>query len=400
MATPVSICHLLQLSGPVDLELAAALAGSVRVCAWEPDRTLTPVWPLHRAAESHFAGQDGQPASLTIHSFPVLRGVSHFPLSRLPWHRDLLKRLLGESPNPVETPLICTTPYFASVAEQWPGPVIYWLSDLIAEYDSADRAVVCRLDRRLCRAATLVCPNSARIAEYLLQDAACDPGKIHILPNGMREANLLPKPSPGPSPLPAEIRDLSRPIAGVMGNMGENVDWVLLESILQLTPAFTWLFVGPTTDRIRDPQQNSARTRLLAHRACRFLGSRPHSELVHYARTVDVAVLPYLHREPTWSGSSTRFYEHLAAGRPIVAFPAVHELLAKVPLLTLAGTPYAAASCLESLRIHAFEDGLASLRWHAARSETWEARAHSLLTALKQRTSALIQRPLDQPVVA
>ena len=41
--------------------------------------------------------------------------------------------------------------------------------------------------------------------------------------------------------------------------------------------------------------------------------------LAAYARAFDVAVLPYRRVEPTYSGSSTRFYEHLAAGPEVEA---------------------------------------------------------------------------------
>jgi hypothetical protein len=74
---------------------------------------------------------------------PLPRGFARFPgalLTRI--GSRIAARLAAHSPRPGESPLICTIPWFASVAEAWPGPVVYWLTDLIAEYESARRKSV------------------------------------------------------------------------------------------------------------------------------------------------------------------------------------------------------------------------------------------------------------------
>ena len=131
-------------------------------------------------------------SSLRLRKLPLLRGFSRFPISLLSSiGPSIVDRLLCQTKNPEESPLICTVPYFAEVAERWPGPVIYWLTDLIAEYTGANRRQVIELDRRLCRAATLVCPNSVRLRQYLIEFANCDPDRIEVTPNATREMNIL-----------------------------------------------------------------------------------------------------------------------------------------------------------------------------------------------------------------
>ncbi len=98
-------------------------------------------------------------------------------------------------------------------------------------------------------------------------------------------------------------------------------------------------------------------------------------ELQTYARCVDVAVLPYMKREPTFSGSSTRFYEHLAAGRPMLATRGFAELLEKEPLLKLVDEPEELAACLRSLAAAGFRDGYEADRWEASKVGTWQKRA-------------------------
>ena len=373
--------HLLQHSDVLDLEFASALAETVPVTLWEPDRSALPWRPHYESSDRPHPG-----SSLRMRSFPIMRGYARCPdsvLARI--GQSLADRLIAASASPGRSPLVCTIPYFAHVARCWPGPVVYWLTDRISEYSSARRDAVRQLDREMVAAATLVAPNSQRLAEYLISEAGCDPNKIVVLPNATRAANLLPSPTGLAEPRPAEIRELPGPLAGVLGNLSGNMDWVQLETLIDLTPKFTWVFVGPLGMDMTDPEQQRARAAILQHARCHFTGARPYGDLVHYARAFNVAVLPYLRREPTYSGSSTRFYEHLAACQPMLAFPGVHELLDKSPLLQIVRGAGEAAQAMEQLRRADFEDGQRQLRWRVSRLNTWQVRATTMQSELAIR---------------
>ncbi len=382
MAESVPPWHVLQLSDVLDLELASALADFVPVILWEPKRSLLPRRRIYNEPDRRSPNP-----SLRICGFPILRGFARFPLSLIVRiGPGIAARLTEESgPKPDKSPLICTAPYFAPVAELWRGPVIYWLTDYIGGYRGASAAKVCRLDRRMCASARLVCPNSERLALYLVEKTGCDPAKIQILPNAARKGNLLQVPPSAPSSLPSDLAHLARPVAGVIGNLAENMDWLAIEKLLELSPQYSWGFVGSTSMRIDDKQQRRARQSVMAHpRAC-LIGHRPYGELYKYARGLDVAILPYFKREPNFSGSSTRYYEHLAACRPMIAFPGVHELLSKRPLLRLANNAEEAATILDQLLSIGFDDGLVTARWKASRNETWHDRAAAMQSALQLR---------------
>ena len=155
--------HLLQVSDVLDTEFSSALAELVPVLAWEPQRSFFPSRIRPGQEEERLLynnGSDQQEPALRVRQLPLLRGFARMPISLFARTGPaVLERLLAQTADPARSPLICTAPFFAPVAELWPGPVIYWLADLIAEYPSQDRKTVIRLDRRLCRAATLVCPN-------------------------------------------------------------------------------------------------------------------------------------------------------------------------------------------------------------------------------------------------
>lgn len=334
---------------------------------------------------------------LDMTRFPLQRGYSRFPFAQLlPFAKKMEARIRAAEAVPERATLICTAPFYAPVAERWPGPVVYYLTDMTAKYAGMNARQILGLDRRMCRVARTVCPNSARIAQYLTRDAGCDAGKITVIPNATREENLLERPLTAAAPAPPDMADLARPVAGVIGNLAMNMDWVFLEDAIAKTPDLSWVFVGPTDMKIPEAAQSEARSRLLGRGGLtggatggatggriRFVGGKPYGELARYARAFDVAVLPYKKQEPTYSGSATRFYEHLAACRPMLATRGFHELLSKEPLLWLVDSGEEVATAIASLRRAGFRDGVEEMRWRASREGTWQVRARDLLAASK-----------------
>ncbi len=358
-------------------EFASAMARVQPVVAW---------WPETRtfgAFESWERTERIPEPALEVLRYPLQRGYARAPLRQLlPFQIALLKRLRGRCREERTTALICSTPFYAPVAEAWKGPVVYYVTDLTAGYASLDGAQVRALDKRMCQAATSVCPNSRRIADYLVAEAGCAPDKITVVPNATRESNIAPSPLLKAGPLPPEVESLPRPIAGVIGNLAGNMDWKLLAPVVEATPWLTWLFVGPASP-MRDREQEAARSLVMGSERAHFVGSKPYGELQAFARAFDVAILPYLKAEPTYSGSSTRFYEHVAACRPMLATRGFAELLEKPPLLELVDTPGEVIAGLERLRGVAFQDGLEAARWEASRSGTWEERVRMLMGTLR-----------------
>jgi glycosyltransferase involved in cell wall biosynthesis len=321
---------------------------------------------------------------LTVVDFPVQRGYFSFPLQHiLKEHRRIAAWLQRGVQDPSAAWLLCCYPHYSKVAALWPGPVVYYATDLFDKYEGRSYRDVSRMEEDICHRASLVCPNSQRIADYLVSRRACDPQKILVVPNGVRQSSVLSDSPNAPFELPPDCKALSRPVAGVIGNMATNVNWELLQEVVGATPWLSWLFVGPASARIEDTAQNQARARLLAAGPrVRFVGSRPYGELKAYARGLDVAVLPYMKQEPTYSGSSTRFYEHLAACRPILATDGFAELLDKEPLLKILRTPDDWIAALNHLREHQFRDGVERARWLQSQHETWDLRAQRLCEAM------------------
>ncbi len=363
-------------------EFASAMAATHPVTAWWPETRTMGAFERWERVET-----TAEPP-LTVRRFPLQRGYARAPIRHLlPYQISLLKRLRSTCHDEARSPLICSTPFYAPLSEWWAGPSVYYVTDLTAGYDGLHSAQVIALDKRMCQSATAICPNSQRLAEYLIKEANCQPEKITVVPNATRESNIAPAPLLAPETLPEEVAHLPRPIAGVIGNLAGNMDWELLEPAIATTPWLTWLFVGPTNMPILEPPQAAARARVLAlGDQVHFTGPKPYGELQSYARCFDVAVLPYRKKEPTYSGSSTRFYEHLAACRPMIATRGFAELLEKPPLLVLVNTGGEMQTELDALRRASFRDGQETARWEASRHGTWEERVRTLTGALAERS--------------
>jgi hypothetical protein len=375
------IWHVLDVRAVWIKEFASALAEQVPVLAWCPRITNG---GMFRNQEEETTLDD---PCMPIRYFPLQRGFAKFPVLSIAREGErITQRLLRRSEKATKSPLICSAPHYAPVAERWPGPVIYYVTDLFVAYGE-DPDFIKALDRRMCAAATLVCPNSRRIADYLVEEAFCAANKIVVLPNAARKASLLTHSAQAGGETPLDVADLPRPVAGVIGNLSSNTDWELLKATIARTPWLSWVFVGPTASPINEPGQNHAREFLMQHGGrVRFVGSKPYGQLKDYARAFDVAVLPYRRIEPTYSGSSTRFYEHLAACAPIIATRGVEELLHKEPLLRLANADDELTAALEQLRQTGCFDGQEDRRWQASQNETWQTRALSMRSALSERS--------------
>ncbi|MCU1292068.1 MAG: hypothetical protein JWP08_918 [Bryobacterales bacterium] len=386
--------HILDVGSLWVEEFASALSSFVPTLGWSPVMSWTGLFERWERADEMLD------PPLRIRYYPLQLGYHRFPLSslvRLGVVQSERMRAVGGAP--AASPLICTTPFYAPVAEKWKGPVVYYQTDLTYGYGHVDPAAVLALDRRLCRVAAAVCPNSRRVGDYMVQLAGCDPGKITVVPNATRQANILSEAPQRPGPLPEDLADLPRPIVGVIGNLAGNLNWSLLLAVIDRTPQLSWAFVGPTDMDIEERSEHARRGRLVDRGGrVRFVGRKPYKALQEYARSFDAAVLPYRRKEPTYSGSSTRFYEHLAACRPMIATRGFEELLRKEPLVTLVDTADELIAKLEGLTRVQFDDGLTHARWAASQLGTWHNRASAVIEGLRMRWSGMLDVPGARPM--
>ena len=133
------------------------------------------------------------------------------------------------------------------------------------------------------------------------------------------EPRFFPDTSAVASDLPC--RDLPRPVAGVVGGIGDRLDLDLLRRCAEVDALGTLLLVGPL------PDAPSAEMRaLLAQPKCVAVGAQPHDEIHRWFQCLDVALIPYARTEFNRFCSPMRLFDHLASGLPIIALDSCDQV--------------------------------------------------------------------------
>ena len=93
------------------------------------------------------------------------------------------------------------------------------------------------------------------------------------------------------------------------------LDLNMLEALMERTPHWTYLFIGPVGET--DPSTDVSIWKRFPH--VHQLGPRPYASLPAYLAHADVALLPLQINDYTRHMYPMKFFEYLAAGRPVVA---------------------------------------------------------------------------------
>jgi len=173
---------------------------------------------------------------------------------------------------------------------------------------------------------------------------------------------------------PAEICRLPAPRLGYAGAVAEWIDLELLAAIAAAFPAASLVLIGPTVGRVH-PQSIFA-----AHPNVHWLGSKPHADLPHYMKELDVCLIPFRSNALTRGVNPNKLYEYLALGKPVVSTdfsPFVHRF---APHVRVGRTPAEVVAAVgECLRA----PGDPEPRRAIARQNTWERSAARMVELLE-----------------
>jgi glycosyltransferase involved in cell wall biosynthesis len=185
--------------------------------------------------------------------------------------------------------------------------VVYYCVDEFAAFSGYDVATTRRLDRDLCEAADLVITTSQTLFE---SKKPFNPNTIYV-PHGVLYQHFARALDPRFS-VAEDLKDLPRPVIGYYGLVQDWQDLDLLAEIARRRPGWSIVLVGKLQTDVE---------RFRAIKNMYFLGQRPHSELPHYSRGFDVAVIPHKINELTRNMNPIKLREYLAAGLPVVSTP-------------------------------------------------------------------------------
>ena len=199
-------------------------------------------------------------------------------------------------------------------------------------------------------------------SETLYREKAPYNGNTHWAPSGVDEYWFE---EVGPE---AEVMALPGPRIGFFGAIDHRIDLALIAVLARRRRDWTFVLIGPVRGDVSVVQ---------GVENVRFLGAKPHGDLVRYVRGLDVLFLPYVIDGFTQRIQPAKLFECMAVGQPIVA--------TRLPALTQYDGLVRLADDLEgfdlALQAAVAEDrpDLREKRREVARGHSWERRYREIL---------------------
>jgi glycosyltransferase involved in cell wall biosynthesis len=186
--------------------------------------------------------------------------------------------------------------------------VVYHCVDEYSQFDGAG-ADIARLERELIGKSDLVITCSSTLQE---SKSRMNPSCVMVR-HGVEHHHFARALDPA-TEIPADVRDLPRPLFGFYGLVAEWVDLEAMARVAEAWPNGSLVIVGEHNNANPD---GMARLRALPN--VHFLGRKPYAELPGYCKAFDVALLPFLKNELTVNANPLKLREYLAAGLPVVS---------------------------------------------------------------------------------
>ena len=181
-----------------------------------------------------------------------------------------------------------------------------------AEMLGLDRQRVAQEETRLVEAVDIVFTTSRPLYE---QKVRHNP-HTYLMPN-VADVNLFGPVARGAVPPAPELAALPGPIVGFIGAIDSyKVNLDLLAEVARLLPTWSFVLVGPVG--LGDHTQAGG---LPDTPNLHFLGPRAYTSLPAYVAAFDICVIPYQINSYTVGVFPLKFWEYLAAGKPVVTTP-------------------------------------------------------------------------------
>ncbi len=246
-----------------------------------------------------------------------------------------------------------------------PSFVVYhcvdeWSKFSFIEPDIAEK------EKELCLISDLVLTSARELYERKL---SFNPN-THYIPHGVDYEYFHSGASGTP---PEDIAHIPKPIAGFFGLIHEWIDLDLLEHAVERLPGVSFVFIGKSSVDV---------SRIAKYPNAHFLGQKPYSKLVSYARLFDVGMIPFKINELTINVNPIKLKEYLALGIPVVSvdLPEIRPYESVVNI-ALSYEDFTTAIARELSGAHrATKEQIDSI----ARKETWECKVEEISTLIER----------------
>jgi glycosyltransferase involved in cell wall biosynthesis len=176
--------------------------------------------------------------------------------------------------------------------------------------------------------------------------------------------------------VPRDLVAIPRPRLGFIGAIsGYKVDFQLIRQIAEVHPKWSLVLIGKVGEG--DPWTDSSPLHGLPN--LHLLGPRAYKDLPAYLKGFDVALLPNYVNEYTDAMFPMKFFEYLAAGRPVVSMN-LKALSEFTDVALVADTPEQFIAAIK--KALAGEIPALDQRLRVAREHTYEARTQRMLALI------------------
>lgn len=245
---------------------------------------------------------------------------------------------------------------------------VYYCIDDYAAHPGVDAELIAARDDGLSRAVDLlfVAPPALLESKRRMNSTAT------YAPHGVDVA-LFSKANDPDTAIPHEVADLTLPIIGYFGSVHEWIDLELLEWLATERPNWTFLFVGHAAVDV---------SRLRALPNVRFAGAQPYESLPSWAKTFDVAIIPYRLNRQVLNANPLKLREYLATGKPIVSVsnPEIQKFSEWV---RIAGGREDFLAQIEAA-LASEDPGAAAARMAVVADQTWDRRVVDVLSLVAE----------------
>lgn len=197
----------------------------------------------------------------------------------------------------------------------------YYCSDDYSQYDGWGGTRIESKETEL----VALCDRSFFVSRHLVEKAVkcgANPAVLQVSPNATDLDQFGRWSDSNHAAVRKFLGSLKRPVVGVVGAINLRIDFELLNACVELEEVGSLLLVGPISPGFA----SSSLERLTTHPKCVMTGERPHGEIPAWMEEIDVALIPYSDTPFNLSCSPMRLFDHLAAGKPIVATSACDQI--------------------------------------------------------------------------
>jgi glycosyltransferase involved in cell wall biosynthesis len=244
---------------------------------------------------------------------------------------------------------------------------VFYCIDEYSKLPDVDGKAVQKMDDELTEAADIVFVCNQKLLET---HQSLNPN-IHVSPHGV-DTELFALANSADTPIPEEVKALSRPIIGFWGLVDRWVDLAMLEHIARARPGWTILLIGRIAVDVSALRQMPNVV---------FAGTKPYPDLPKWAKAIDVCILPFTQTSLMVQSSPLKLREYLAAGKPTVSVPLPEAKLLGKALQTAEDGPGFVLAIEEALAADSPE--MIALRQKAVEGNTWDATVANVLEKLR-----------------